>query len=118
MELSGLNAVYHPGSRGQWNPDTLCYENATSGQWTYEEGEGKVSFTNKGNEDVTLILSYKPSESYKEITGVFKDQKGETVQKLSISAENTATVYLNLYGEPDPGINGEVIGTVSYEQAG
>ena len=73
---------------------------------------------NKGNEDVTLILSYKPSESHKEITGVFKDQKGETVQKLSISAENTATVYLNLYGEPDPGINGEVIGTVSYEQAG
>ena len=118
MELSGLNAVYHPGSRGQWNPDTHCYENATSGQWTYEEGEGKVSFTNKGNEDVTLILSYKPSESHKEITGVFKDQKGETVQKLSISAENTATVYLNLYGEPDPGINGEVIGTVSYEQAG
>ena len=118
MELSGLNAVYHPGSRGQWNPDTLCYENATSGQWTYEEGEGKVSFTNKGNEDVTLILSYNPSESHKEITGVFKDQKGETVQKLSISAENTATVYLNLYGEPDPGINGEVIGTVSYEQAG
>ena len=43
MELSGLNAVYHPGSRGQWNPDTHCYENATSGQWTYEEGEGKVS---------------------------------------------------------------------------
>ena len=118
MELSGLNAVYHPGSRGQWNPDTHCYENATSGQWTYEEGEGKVSFTNKGNEDVTLILSYKPSESHKEITGVFKDQKGETVQKLSISAENTATVYLNLYGEPDPGINGEVIGTISYEQAG
>ena len=118
MELSGINAVYHPGSRGQWNPDTHCYENATSGQWTYEEGEGKVSFTNKGNEDVTLILSYKPSESHKEITGVFKDQKGETVQKLSISAENTATVYLNLYGEPDPGINGEVIGTVSYEQAG
>ena len=118
MELSGLNAVYHPGSRGQWNPDTHCYENATSGQWTYEEGEGKVSFTNKGNEDVTLILSYKPSESHKEITGVFKDQKGETVQKLSISAGNTATVYLNLYGEPDPGINGEVIGTISYEQAG
>ena len=118
MELSGLNAVYHPGSRGQWNPDTHCYENATSGQWTYEEGEGKVSFTNKGNEDVTLILSYKPSESHKEITGVFKDQKGETVQKLSIFAENTATVYLNLYGEPDPGINGEVIGTISYEQAG
>ena len=118
MELSGLNAVYHPGSRGQWNPDTHCYENATSGQWTYEEGEGKVSFTNKGNEDVTLILSYKPSESHKEITGVFKDQKGETVQKLSISAENTATVYLTLYGESDPGINGEVIGTVSYEQAG
>ena len=118
MELSGLNAVYHPGSRGQWNPDTHCYENATSGQWTYEEGEGKVSFTNKGNEDVTLILSYNPSESHKEITGVFKDQKGETVQKLSISAGNTATVYLNLYGEPDPGINGEVIGTISYEQAG
>lgn len=118
MELSGLNAVYHPGSRGQWNPDTHCYENATSGQWTYEEGEGKVSFTNKGNEDVTLILSYKPSESHKEITGVFKDQKGETVQKLSISAGNTATVYLNLYGKPDPGINGEVIGTISYEQAG
>ena len=116
MELSGLNAVYHPGSRGQWNPDTHCYENATSGQWTYEEGEGKVSFTNKGNEDVTLILSYKPSESYKEITGVFKDQKGESVQKLSISAGNTATVYLTLYGELDPGINGEVIGTVSYEQ--
>lgn len=118
MELSGLNAVYHPGSRGQWNPDTHCYENATSGQWTYEEGEGKVSFTNKGNEDVTLILSYNPSESHKEITGVFKDQKGETFQKLSISAGNTATVYLNLYGEPDPGINGEVIGTISYEQAG
>ena len=118
MELSGLNAVYHPGSRGQWNPDTHCYENATSGQWDYEEGEGKVSFTNTGNEDVTLILSYKPSESHKEITGVFKDQKGETVQKLSISARNTATVYLNLYGEPDPGINGEVIGTISYEQAG
>ena len=118
MELSGINAVYHPGSRGQWNPYTHCYENATSGQWNYEEGEGKVNFTNTGNEDVTLILSYKPSESHKEITGVFKDQKGETVQKLSISAENTATVYLNLYGEPDPGINGEVIGTVSYEQAG
>lgn len=116
MELSGLNAVYHPGSRGQWNSDTHCYENAMSGQWTYEEGEGKVSFTNKGNEDVTLILSYKPSESHKEITGVFKDQKGESVQKLSISAGNTATVYLTLYGEPDPGINGEVIGTVSYEQ--
>lgn len=116
MELSGLNAVYHPGSRGQWNSDTHCYENAVSGQWTYEEGEGKVSFTNKGNEDVTLILSYKPSESHKEITGVFKDQKGESVQKLSISAGNTATVYLTLYGEPDPGINGEVIGTVSYEQ--
>ena len=118
MELSGINAVYHPGSRGQWNPDTHCYENATSGQWDYEEGEGKVSFTNTGNEDVTLILSYKPSESHKEITGVFKDQKGESVQELSISAGNTATVYLNLYGEPDPGINGEVIGTVSYEQAG
>ena len=116
MELSGINAVYHPGSRGQWNPDTHCYENATSGQWDYEEGEGKVSFTNTGNEDVTLILSYKPSESHKEITGVFKDQKGESVQKLSISAGNTATVYLTLYGEPDPGINGEVIGTVSYEQ--
>ena len=116
MELPGINAVYHPGSRGQWNPDTHCYENATSGQWTYEEGEGKVSFTNKGNEDVTLILSYKPSESHKEITGVFKDQKGESVQKLSISAGNTATVYLTLYGEPDPGINGEMIGTVSYEQ--
>lgn len=116
MELSGLNAVYHPGSRGQWNSDTHCYENAMSGQWTYEEGEGKVSFTNKGNEDVTLILSYKPSESHKEITGVFKDQKGESVQKLSISAGNAATVYLTLYGEPDPGINGEVIGTVSYEQ--
>ena len=118
MELSGINAVYHPGSRGQWNPYTHCYENATSGQWNYEEGEGKVSFTNTGNEDVTLILSYKPSESHKEITGVFKDQKGESVQKLSISAGNTATVYLTLYGEPDPGINGEVIGTVSYEQAG
>ena len=116
MELSGINAVYHPGSRGQWNPDTHCYENATSGQWDYEEGEGKVSFTNTGNEDVTLILSYKPSESHKEITGVFKDQKGESVQELSISAGNTATVYLTLYGEPDPGINGEVIGTVSYEQ--
>ena len=116
MELSGINAVYHPGSRGQWNPDTHCYENATSGQWDYEEGEGKVSFTNTGNEDVTLTLSYKPSESHKEITGVFKDQKGESVQKLSISAGNTATVYLTLYGEPDPGINGEVIGTVSYEQ--
>ena len=116
MELSGINAVYHPGSRGQWNPYTHCYENATSGQWTYEEGDGKVSFTNKGNEDVTLILSYKPSESYKEITGGFKDQKGESVQELSISAGNTATVYLTLYGEPDPGINGEVIGTVSYEQ--
>ena len=37
MELSGLNAVYHPGSRGQWNPDTHCYENATSGQWDYEK---------------------------------------------------------------------------------
>ena len=118
MELSGINAVYHPGSRGQWNPYTHCYENATSGQWNYEEGEGKVNFTNTGNEDVTLILSYKPSESHKEITGVFKDQKGESVQKLSISAGNTATVYLTLYGEPDPGINGEVIGTVSYEQAG
>ena len=116
MELSGINAVYHPGSRGQWNPYTHCYENATSVQWTYEEGDGKVSFTNKGNEDVTLILSYKPSESYKEITGGFKDQKGESVQELSISAGNTATVYLTLYGEPDPGINGEVIGTVSYEQ--
>ena len=116
MELSGLNAVYHPGSRGQWNSDTHCYENAMSGQWTYEEGEGKVSFTNTGNEDVTLTLSYKPSESHKEITGGFKDQKGESVQKLSISAGNTATVYLTLYGEPDPGINGEVIGTVSYEQ--
>lgn len=116
MELPGINAVYHPGSRGQWNPDTHCYENATSGQWDYEEGEGKVSFTNTGNEDVTLILSYKPSESHKEITGVFKDQKGESVQKLSISAGNTATVYLTLYGEPDPGINGEMIGTVSYEQ--
>ena len=116
MELPGINAVYHPGSRGQWNPDTHCYENATSGQWDYEEGEGKVSFTNTGNEDVTLTLSYKPSESHKEITGVFKDQKGESVQKLSISAGNTATVYLTLYGEPDPGINGEVIGTVSYEQ--
>ena len=77
-----------------------------------------MSFTNKGNEDVTLILSYNPSESHKEITGGFKDQKGESVQELSISAGNTATVYLNLYGEPDPGINGEVIGTVSYEQAG
>lgn len=118
MELSGINAVYHPGSRGQWNPYTHCYENATSGQWNYEEGEGKVSFTNTGNEDVTLILSYKPLESHKEITGVFKDQKGESVQKFSISAGNTATVYLALYGEPDPGINGEVIGTVSYEQAG
>ena len=118
MELPGINAVYHPGSRGQWNPDTHCYENATSGQWDYEEGEGKVSFTNTGNEDVTLTLSYKPSESHKEITGVFKDQKGESVQKLSISAGNTATVYLTLYGEPDPGINGEVIGTISYEQAG
>lgn len=116
MELSRINAVYHPGSRGQWNPDTHCYENATSGQWDYEEGEGKVSFTNTGNEDVTLTLSYKPSESHKEITGVFKDQKGESVQKLSISAGNTATVYLTLYGEPDPGINGEMIGTVSYEQ--
>lgn len=116
MELSGINAVYHPGSRGQWNPYTHCYENATSGQWNSEEGEGKVSFTNTGNEDVTLILSYKPSESHKKITGVFKDQKGESVQKLSISAGNTATVYLTLYGEPDPGINGEVIGTVSYEQ--
>ena len=116
MELPGINAVYHPGSRGQWNPDTHCYENATSGQWDYEEGEGKVSFTNTGNEDVTLTLSYKPSESHKEITGGFKDQKGESVQELSISAGNTATVYLTLYGEPDPGINGEVIGTVSYEQ--
>ena len=116
MELPGINAVYHPCSRGQWNPDTHCYENATSGQWDYEEGEGKVSFTNTGNEDVILTLSYKPSESHKEITGVFKDQKGESVQKLSISAGNTATVYLTLYGEPDPGIDGEVIGTVSYEQ--
>ena len=117
MELSGLNAVYHPGSRGQWNPDTHCYENATSGQWNYEEGEGKVSFTNTGNEDVTLILSYKPSESHKEITGGFKDQEGESVQELSIPAGNTATVYLNLYGKPDLEINGDVIGTVSYEQA-
>ena len=117
METSGINAVYHLGSRGQWNPDTHCYENATSGQWNYEEGEGKVSFTNTGNEDVTLILSYKPSESHKEITGGFKDQEGESVQELSIPAGNTATVYLNLYGKPDLEINGDVIGTVSYEQA-
>lgn len=115
--MSGLNAVYPPDPEGQWIQIHIAMK-ATSGQWTYEEGEGKVSFTNKGNEDVTLILSYNPSESHKEITGVFKDQKGETFQKLSISAGNTATVYLNLYGEPDPGINGEVIGTISYEQAG
>ena len=77
-----------------------------------------MSFTNKGNEDVTLILSYKAVRitqgNYRSIQGPERRNSSE----LSISAENTATVYLNLYGEPDPGINGEVIGTVSYEQAG
>ena len=99
MELSGLNAVYHPGSRGQWNPDTHCYENATSGQWDYEEGEGKVSFTNTGNEDVTLILSYKPSESlHKRNYRSIQDQKGETVQKLSISARIRLRYILTFTG--------------------
>ena len=118
MEPSGINAVYHLDSGDQWNPDTHCYENVTSGQWDYGEGEGKMSLTNTGNEDVTLILSYKPSESHKEITGGFKDQEGEPVQELSIPAGNTATVYFNLYGEPDLEINGEMIGTISYEQIG
>ncbi|MGN0428179.1 MAG: hypothetical protein ACI4F0_10290 [Agathobacter sp.] len=118
MDVIGSNAVYHPGSRGQWNPDTHCYENGTSGKWIYEEGEGKVIFANTGNEDVTLILSYHPSALYEKITGVFRDQNGKSVQKLSIPAGNTVTVYLSLSGEADPGINGEVIGTVSYELAG
>ena len=118
MEPAGINAVYHLDSGDQWNPDTHCYENVTSGQWDYGEGEGKMSLTNIGNEDVTLILSYKPSESHKEITGGFKDHEGEPVQELSIPAGNTVTVYFNLYGEPDLETNGEMIGKISYEQIG
>ncbi len=117
MEVAGGNAVYQPGAKGQWNPETHSYEHGTPGGWTFEDGEGKVTFQNTGTEDLTIVLSYHPSEVYEDIAGSFTDQEGSPIQELFIAAGDTAEAYLLLTGEPDSGMSGEVIGKVTYAVA-
>ena len=76
-----------------------------------------MTFQNTGTEDLTIVLSYHPSEVYEDIAGSFTDQEGSPIQELFIAAGDTAEAYLLLTGEPDSGMSGEVIGKVTYAVA-
>ena len=117
IETAEENAVYRKGSKGTWNPATHRYENRTAGEWVYENGGNAVVLKNNGTQDVSLILLYRPSGSHSEIKGSFTDAEGRAVRKIKISAGTSVTVYLKLSGEPAAGMQGETIGTVTYQLA-
>lgn len=118
IETSEGDIFYRQGSIGCWNPRTHSYENAAAGDWVYENGGNVITLRNKGTQDQSLILLYCPVEKHSEITGTFTDAQGVEVRKVRVPAGGSATVYLQLAGVPEHGMNRETIGNVTYRLAG
>lgn len=114
IETTGGSISYYPGSKGTWNPQTHCYENATSGQWVYEDGGNEVILRNYSDEDVNLTVLYEPSEEHREITGSFTDVLGNPISGLTVPSGEYVTVYLQLAGEPETKMMNNIIGDVTY----
>lgn len=59
---STMEFTYNEAYKGEWNPTTHKYENATEAGWT---GTGTVTVTNHSNTAITATPSYKANDAYK-----------------------------------------------------
>ncbi len=95
-------------SYGTWNPETLLYDG--EGGWHPAEGCGQITVENTGEEAVTAIFTYTPERT--EISGSFT-YKDANVTDVSIAANESITVSLNLSGEPSEELQNEALGKVT-----
>lgn len=59
---SSMEFTYNEAYKGEWNPSTHKYENATAASWS---GTGTITVTNHSNTAITAVPSYKANDAYK-----------------------------------------------------
>lgn len=95
-------------SYGTWNPETLLYDGECG--WRPAEGCGQITVGNNGEEAVTAIFTYTPERA--EVSGSFTYEDAN-ITDVSIAANDSVTVLLNLSGEPNEVLQNATLGKVT-----
>ena len=100
IEFGDFDFVYTPASDGEWNPDTLQYENASEGGW--DKTSDTVTVTNRSNASVWVTATYAAVTEGDTLFALSGDAVS-TVELVSAVGQETApstTVTGTVSGEP------------------
>ena len=91
-----LEFTYTEGDKGSWNPDTLKYEGATEGGWTWAEGSNQIVIVNRSNAavDVEIVITENGVDINADKTEftIESADNGEGVDGAGVAKSETVTI--------------------------
>lgn len=116
ITIPDLTFTYSFGEEGNWNVESLEYENTKEAGWS--EASKTINLVNKSNVGVTVTGSYTAEVGYDSISGEFTQDsvnlpEADTNGTTAAGEEQTDSMTFTIDGEPDSELSSVKVGTVT-----